>query len=75
MPNLEKIYQECPWCDEMGMEHFGKDEFGDPLNSVVCRTCGGTRILPAQSLSTDLITLLIDMNDKINDIKEKVDEI
>ena len=73
---MEKIYTPCSPCGGTGIEVTSTIIDGEVVEgeSITCRTCLGAGRLSQLSLDEDLITLLSDMNDKINDIFEKVNE-
>jgi hypothetical protein len=70
---MKEITKDCDSCGGLGYE---SGESGDPPESTQteCSKCAGTGILPHGQLSDDLIDMLNDMNNKIDDIKEKIDE-
>ena len=70
---LGYIYQVCKPCGgtgERSVSGIAGDE--EIRETVECSTCGGSGRRPVAGLSDDLIDLFNDMNDKINDIFEKV---
>lgn len=74
MADLHKIVEECKRCEGSGSEDIGKDIQGNPINPITCRKCSGVGTISTSSLHPDLIDLLNGMNNKINDIFEKVNE-
>jgi hypothetical protein len=74
MVDLHKIIKTCKQCGGSGEETIGNDiNTGEPLGAILCRKCGGDTFVSGSSLHPDLIDMLKDMNNKINDIFEKVD--
>ena len=72
---IEKLYHFCKRCSGTGTEDFETLEGNVVVpGSQQCPLCGGEGYHSNTRLSDDLITLLQDMNDKINDIREKVNE-
>ena len=74
MSDLQKIIRICRRCTGSGEETIGNDVDGNPFDSITCRKCGGVGEISTSSLHPDLIDLLNDMNNKINDILEKLNE-
>ncbi len=75
MSDLQKIVRICRRCTGSGEENIGNDPItGDPFNPITCRKCNGDGEISTISLHPDLIDLFNDMNNKINDIKQKVNE-
>jgi len=73
---IHDIITRCPKCAGTGVEHYDTIVDGEVVrtNDVTCRRCNGGQEVSVAKLHNDLIDLLEDMNDKINDIFEKVNE-
>lgn len=71
---LSDVYRDCDGCGGTG-EESGMSGIPPAPATVPCAKCSGTGRLTLGHISEDLITLFNDMNDKLNDIKEKCDEI
>ena len=72
---MKKISTSCPKCVD-GVERISaiiNDE--ETVHEITCRTCGGSGRHSTLSLSDDLIDLFNDMVISLIDIKQKVDEI
>ena len=68
-PNVTKIYQRCGQCAGTGRTHPPEMEEGD------CPSCdGGGYSEVFQVDMSDLTDTVADILDKVNDIKEKLDE-
>jgi len=61
-------------CSGTGVENIFDEETGEQIGTVMCKRCKGEKQISRAALHEDLIDLLLDMNDKINDIFEKVNE-
>jgi len=74
--SLNKIYRICSSCGGAGNESGTYiDKNGDIQDyNNTCGSCNGEGKFLSLELNTDLIDLLQDMNDKINDIFEKLNE-
>jgi hypothetical protein len=73
---MEKIYTPCSQCGSTGIEVISTLINDELVNEeITCRTCNGAGKISNLSLDNDLIDLFVDMNDKINDIIEKVKEL
>ncbi len=72
---INKLYHFCKICRGTGTEDFNVLDNGELVpGSRVCPVCEGEGYHSNTRLSDDLISLLNDMNNKINDIFEKVNE-
>ena len=75
MADLQKLVRLCRRCVGSGEETIGNDPVtGEPRNPITCRKCGGEGEISTTWLHPDLIALFVDMNDKIDDILERVSE-
>ena len=65
----------CPQCGGTGKEKITVPAGeGTEVIEITCRRCNGTKIVSNSWLDDDLIDMLEDMQNKINDIFEKVNE-
>ena len=72
---MKEIYTRCSPCGGTGIEFISTHVDGqNGKTDITCRTCNGTGLRSNLSLSDDLMDFLNDMNNKINDIFEKVNE-
>ena len=69
---MRNIYIRCEKCHGTGSVPVTVD--GMPQDDEECSTCSGSGQVSVMGLHEDLINMLQDMNDKINDIFEKVNE-
>ena len=71
---MKEIKAECYACGGAGQL---TNPVGNPpvMVETDCKVCSGTGYRVHSNLSDDLIDLLQDMNDKINDIFEKLNEV
>ena len=72
---LKCISISCPQCSGTGTESIGHivdDEM--VYEDITCRRCLGQTRTTTMCLNDDLIDLLNDMNNKIDDILEKLNE-
>ena len=75
MEDIQKLYHACKPCRQTGTVDYVYLENGDIVpGTKTCPLCRGEGKHSNTWLSDDLINLLNDMNDKINDIFEKVNE-
>jgi hypothetical protein len=73
---MDGIFITCPQCTGTGLEMVDTSTGGEASrDQITCRRCSGEGKLVSMKLDPDLISLLVDLNDKVIDIKEKVDEI
>ena len=73
---MERIWTPCSQCGGSGEKRIttlvGEEEV---VSLITCPPCAGSGRLSNTSLDSDLIDLLNDMNNRINDIFEKVNEV
>lgn len=71
---MKQISTSCSKCID-GVESVTRMVDEESITEeITCRTCGGSRLRSTLFLSDDLIDLLNDMNNKIDDIFEKLNE-
>lgn len=73
---MEIIYAKCIKCID-GIESIKVTLPGGNIetNEIVCRSCGGEMAIPSGSfLSKDFVDVINDIQQKCNDIFEKVNE-
>lgn len=72
---MKDICSSCPQCTGTGQEWITTG-LGDNIQreQITCRRCSGTGKVSNQCLDDDLINMFEDMQNKINDISEKVNE-
>jgi len=73
---IKDITVPCSLCSATGVEFISTLGPEDTVvqKNITCRACLGAKVLVHMSLSDEFIDLLNDMNDKVNDIFEKVNE-
>jgi len=74
-----EIYQECPKCAGIGQIPINKMDFEGnvlpPDNPRTCDKCDGEKRIKLYEIDGDLVDLVQDILNKLDDIKEKADEI
>ena len=74
--SIQSISTECPGCGGTGTEDYTVTEGGLPVPGTRdCTMCEGDLRISSAALHVDLITLFNDINGKIDDVVEKVNEI
>ena len=75
MEDIQKLYHACKPCRQTGTVDYVYLENGDIVpGTKTCTLCRGKGKHSNTWLSDDLIDLFNDMNEKINDILEKLNE-